>query len=145
MNAPLRVPAVAPADLRRAASRFPTGVALVTSPGDDALIVDSFVSVSLEPPLIAFCPGRASLTWRRMRRRGRPTTTVREFPDEQRERHEEKPEQIRPGEGHGEGNSKSKKSRRQRDLKGRKIAKMPARDRRGIFRLRFIWRLNIGV
>jgi flavin reductase (DIM6/NTAB) family NADH-FMN oxidoreductase RutF len=71
MNAPLRVPAVAPADLRRAASRFPTGVALVTSPGDDALIVDSFVSVSLEPPLIAFCPGRASLTWRRMRRRGR--------------------------------------------------------------------------
>jgi 3-hydroxy-9,10-secoandrosta-1,3,5(10)-triene-9,17-dione monooxygenase reductase component len=67
MSAPLRAPEVAPADLRRAASRFPTGVALVTAPGGLALVVDSFISVSLEPPLVAFSPSRTSLTWRRMR------------------------------------------------------------------------------
>ena len=35
------------------------------------LIVNSLTSVSLEPPLIAFCPARSSLTWQRMRRTGR--------------------------------------------------------------------------
>jgi 3-hydroxy-9,10-secoandrosta-1,3,5(10)-triene-9,17-dione monooxygenase reductase component len=63
--------AVAPADLRRAASRFATGVALVTAPGGLALVVDSFISASLEPPLVAFSPSRTSLTWRSMRRTGR--------------------------------------------------------------------------
>jgi 3-hydroxy-9,10-secoandrosta-1,3,5(10)-triene-9,17-dione monooxygenase reductase component len=62
---------IAPVDLRRAASRFPTGVALVTAPGDLALVVDSFLSVSLDPPLVAFAPSRTSLTWRSMRRTGR--------------------------------------------------------------------------
>jgi flavin reductase (DIM6/NTAB) family NADH-FMN oxidoreductase RutF len=32
------------------------------------MIVNSLTSVSLEPPLIAFCPARSSLTWSRMRR-----------------------------------------------------------------------------
>jgi len=68
---PLRTPAVAPEDLRRAAARFATGVALVTAPGGLALVVDSFISASLEPPLVAFAPSRASLTWRRMRATGR--------------------------------------------------------------------------
>jgi flavin reductase (DIM6/NTAB) family NADH-FMN oxidoreductase RutF len=57
--------------LRRAASRSPSGVALVTAPGGDALVVDSFISLSLEPPLVAFSPARTSMTWRRMRTRGR--------------------------------------------------------------------------
>ena len=35
------------------------------------LIVNSLTSVSLEPPLISFCPSRSSLTWSRMRRAGR--------------------------------------------------------------------------
>ena len=30
--------------------------------------MNSFTSVSLEPPLVAFCPARSSLTWQRMRR-----------------------------------------------------------------------------
>lgn len=60
-----------PLDLRRAASRFASGVALVTSPGGLALVIDSFVSVSLDPPLVAFSPSRTSLTWRRMRATGR--------------------------------------------------------------------------
>ena len=70
MSAPLPAEPVAPIELRRAASRFPTGVALVTSPGGLALVIDSFISVSLEPPLIAFSASRTSLTWRRMRAAG---------------------------------------------------------------------------
>ncbi len=64
-------PAQPPVDLRRAAARYAKGVALVTAPGGDALVVDSFVSLSLDPPLVAFSPSRESLTWRRMRRTGR--------------------------------------------------------------------------
>jgi flavin reductase (DIM6/NTAB) family NADH-FMN oxidoreductase RutF len=61
-------------ELRRALGRFATGVALVTAPVDgvnEGLVVNSFTSVSLVPPLVAFCPSRASLTWARMRRAGR--------------------------------------------------------------------------
>ena len=56
---------------RNALGRFPTGVALVTAaPGGEpaGLIVNSLTSVSLEPPLLSFCPSRSSLTWARMRR-----------------------------------------------------------------------------
>src|SRR3954452_3336062 len=71
MTQPLRATTIAPEDLRRAAARFATGVALVTAPGGLALVIDSFISASLEPPLVAFTPSRASLTWRAMRRTGR--------------------------------------------------------------------------
>jgi 3-hydroxy-9,10-secoandrosta-1,3,5(10)-triene-9,17-dione monooxygenase reductase component len=56
---------------REALGRFATGVAFVTAaPGGEpaGLIVNSFTSVSLEPPLVAFCPARSSFTWQRMRR-----------------------------------------------------------------------------
>ncbi|HUO70698.1 MAG TPA: flavin reductase family protein [Solirubrobacteraceae bacterium] len=59
---------------REALGRFATGVAFVTAaPGGtpEGLIVNSLTSVSLEPPLVAFCPARRSLTWQRMRRTGR--------------------------------------------------------------------------
>ena len=59
---------------RDALGRFATGVAFVTAApdGDPAgLIVNSLASVSLDPPLISFCPARSSLTWTRMRRTGR--------------------------------------------------------------------------
>jgi 3-hydroxy-9,10-secoandrosta-1,3,5(10)-triene-9,17-dione monooxygenase reductase component len=55
---------------RDALGRFATGVALVTAAPDGepaGLIVNSFASVSLEPPLVSFCPSRRSLTWARMR------------------------------------------------------------------------------
>ena len=64
-------PAIAPGDLRRAVSTFPRGVALVTGSGGLGLHVDTFIPVSLDPPLIAFAPSRRSLTWRRIRRAGR--------------------------------------------------------------------------
>jgi 3-hydroxy-9,10-secoandrosta-1,3,5(10)-triene-9,17-dione monooxygenase reductase component len=56
---------------RDALGRFATGVAFVTAAPDGepaGLIVNSLTSVSLEPPLISFCPSRSSLTWTRMRR-----------------------------------------------------------------------------
>ena len=73
----------APVDPRRAADvrafrdaigRFATGVAFVTAAPDGepaGLIVNSLTSVSLEPPLVSFCPSHRSLTWARMRRAGR--------------------------------------------------------------------------
>jgi 3-hydroxy-9,10-secoandrosta-1,3,5(10)-triene-9,17-dione monooxygenase reductase component len=59
---------------RDAVGRFATGVAFVTAAPDGepaGLIVNSVASVSLEPPLVSFCPARSSLTWSRMRRAGR--------------------------------------------------------------------------
>jgi flavin reductase (DIM6/NTAB) family NADH-FMN oxidoreductase RutF len=57
--------------LRDALGRFATGVAFITATprGEPVgLIVNSFTSVSLEPPLVSFSPARSSLTWSRMRR-----------------------------------------------------------------------------
>jgi 3-hydroxy-9,10-secoandrosta-1,3,5(10)-triene-9,17-dione monooxygenase reductase component len=69
-------PAPAPdaRSFRDALGRFATGVAFLTAAPDGepvGLIVNSLTSVSLEPPLISFCPSRSSLTWSRMRRAGR--------------------------------------------------------------------------
>ena len=64
---------------RAALGRFATGVAFITAaPGGEptGLIVNSLASVSLEPPLISFCPARSSLTWTRMRRTGRFAVNV---------------------------------------------------------------------
>ena len=69
-------PAAAPPDsraFRDALGRFATGVAFVTAAPDGkpaGLIVNSLASVSLDPPLVSFCPARSSLTWSRMRRTG---------------------------------------------------------------------------
>jgi 3-hydroxy-9,10-secoandrosta-1,3,5(10)-triene-9,17-dione monooxygenase reductase component len=63
-----------PRAFRDGLGRFATGVAFVTAAphGEPAgLIVNSLASVSLEPPLVSFCPSRSSLTWERMRRAGR--------------------------------------------------------------------------
>jgi alkylation response protein AidB-like acyl-CoA dehydrogenase len=59
---------------RDALAKFATGVAFVTAAPDGkptGLIVNSLTSVSLEPPLVSFCPSRSSLTWSRIRRAGR--------------------------------------------------------------------------
>jgi len=64
-------PAAAERAFRRALGRFATGVTLITAPGGASLVVNAFMSVSLDPPLVAFCVGHSSLTWRRMRRSAR--------------------------------------------------------------------------
>jgi len=67
---------VTPARMRAAMGAFCSGVVVVTSRGlgpDDAPLgftCQSFVSLSLNPPLISFSPARTSSTWPRIREVG---------------------------------------------------------------------------
>lgn len=60
---------------RRVLGRYPTGVCVVCgidADGEPAgLVVGSFTSVSLDPPLVAFFPDRVSTSWPRIRPSGR--------------------------------------------------------------------------
>ncbi len=62
-------------DMRTAMGSFCTGVALITALEPDGrpvgMAVQSFSSVSLDPPLICFCPAHTSTTWPRIRAAGR--------------------------------------------------------------------------
>jgi 3-hydroxy-9,10-secoandrosta-1,3,5(10)-triene-9,17-dione monooxygenase reductase component len=54
------------AKYRQVLGHFPTGVTVVTADAADGpvgLAVGSFCSVSLDPPLVAFFPGRSSSSW----------------------------------------------------------------------------------
>jgi flavin reductase (DIM6/NTAB) family NADH-FMN oxidoreductase RutF len=58
--------AVSPGDLRRAFSVFPTGVVAVCALIEGKPVgfaVNSFNSVSLDPPLVSICVGNSSTTW----------------------------------------------------------------------------------
>lgn len=60
-------------EFRRVLSHFPTGVTVVSAVDDDGpvgMAVGSFSSVSLDPPLVMFCPARTSSTWQRIRGSG---------------------------------------------------------------------------
>jgi len=56
-----------PGYLRKALSHYPTGVCAITSRSAEgkplALVVGSFTSVSLDPPLIGFLPMKTSYAW----------------------------------------------------------------------------------
>lgn len=56
-----------PAWFRHVLGHYPTGVTVITAmaPGEApvGMVIGSFTSVSLQPPLIAFLPGRSSTTW----------------------------------------------------------------------------------
>jgi 3-hydroxy-9,10-secoandrosta-1,3,5(10)-triene-9,17-dione monooxygenase reductase component len=60
---------------RQVLGHFPTGVTVVASVTDDdepvGLAVGSFTSVSLDPPLVAFCPDKRSSSWPRIEQTGR--------------------------------------------------------------------------
>ncbi|MDN3480908.1 flavin reductase [Arthrobacter sp. APC 3897] len=60
-----------PLVFRNVLGHFPTGVVLITGIADDGepvgMIVGSFTSVSLDPPLVAFLPTVASQTFKRLR------------------------------------------------------------------------------
>ena len=73
------VPTVDDRTVRDAFGSFPTGVAFVTASVDGTslgLIVSTFTAVSLDPPMVSFCPARDSFTWRRMRQAGAVTIHV---------------------------------------------------------------------
>lgn len=53
-------------EFRRILGHYPTGVCAITAMSEDlpvGMIVGSFTSVSLDPPLVAFLPDRRSRTW----------------------------------------------------------------------------------
>lgn len=71
--------------LRQVLGRFATGVTVVTG-ADEAkplgLAVNSFTSISLDPPLVGFCVNRASSTWPRIRVSGSFCVNVLGAPQE---------------------------------------------------------------
>lgn len=58
------------ADFRRVLGHFPTGVTVVTGAGPVGMAIGSFASVSLDPPLVMFCPGKTSQAWQAIRDTG---------------------------------------------------------------------------
>lgn len=58
------------ATFRRVLGHYPTGVCVVTAAGEDGvpvgMVVGSFTSVSLDPPLVAFFPAKSSRSWPRI-------------------------------------------------------------------------------
>jgi 3-hydroxy-9,10-secoandrosta-1,3,5(10)-triene-9,17-dione monooxygenase reductase component len=70
---------VAPSDLRRVLGSFATGVVVVAGEDDDGPVgfsCQSFASVSLEPPLVLFCPAHTSASWLRIAATGRFVVNV---------------------------------------------------------------------
>jgi 3-hydroxy-9,10-secoandrosta-1,3,5(10)-triene-9,17-dione monooxygenase reductase component len=72
------VPAAGPVNgestFRETLARFATGVTFVTAEIDGApvgMVANAFTSVSLAPPLVAFCPSRSSTTWPRIEQAAR--------------------------------------------------------------------------
>jgi flavin reductase (DIM6/NTAB) family NADH-FMN oxidoreductase RutF len=74
-RAPSEPPGFDSARFRSVLGHFPSGVTAITSldPSGDpvGMTVSSFTAVSLEPPLVAFLPGKTSSTFPVIRRRGR--------------------------------------------------------------------------
>ena len=61
------------AHFRAVLGHFATGIAVVTGIADGTpagLTCQSFVSLSLEPGLVAFCPSKRSISWRRIDQSG---------------------------------------------------------------------------
>ncbi len=61
---------VEPARMREVLGHFASGIVVVTAAGPDGPVgftCQSFVSLSLDPPLISICPARTSSTWPRIR------------------------------------------------------------------------------
>jgi 3-hydroxy-9,10-secoandrosta-1,3,5(10)-triene-9,17-dione monooxygenase reductase component len=56
-----------PATFRAVLGSYPTGVVAITASGADGapigMVIGSFTSVSLDPPLVGFLPGKNSTTW----------------------------------------------------------------------------------
>ncbi|GEL24684.1 monooxygenase [Pseudonocardia sulfidoxydans NBRC 16205] len=60
--------------MRDVLGHFVSGIVVVTGAGPDGPLgftCQSFASLSLEPPLVNFCPARTSSTWPRIREVGR--------------------------------------------------------------------------
>jgi 3-hydroxy-9,10-secoandrosta-1,3,5(10)-triene-9,17-dione monooxygenase reductase component len=66
-------------EMRRVLGHFASGVTIVTGQDEDGPVgfaCQSFTSVSLDPPLVLFCPAHTSSTWPRIRRAGAFTVNM---------------------------------------------------------------------
>ena len=71
--------ALEPLRLRRVLGSFPTGVTAIAALVDGVphgLAANSFVSVSLDPPMVSVCVAHTSTTWPVLRRAGRLGVSV---------------------------------------------------------------------
>jgi len=71
--------ALEPLRLRRVFGSFPTGVTVIAALVDGVpagLAANSFVSVSLDPPMVSVCVAHSSTTWPILRRAGRLGVSV---------------------------------------------------------------------
>ena len=71
--------AIESGDFGKVLGRYPTGVTLVSSKDDQgpfAMVIGSFGSVSLDPPLVQFMPAKESGTWSRIKKTGRYCVNV---------------------------------------------------------------------
>ena len=63
-----------PARFRQVLGSYPTGVCVITATDGDGeptgLVVGTFTSVSLDPPLVGFLPDKGSSTWPRIEQAG---------------------------------------------------------------------------
>lgn len=66
---------IEPGQFRKVLGSYPTGVCAITAndsgTGPIALVVGTFTSVSLDPPLVGFLPDKSSSTWPRIAATGR--------------------------------------------------------------------------
>jgi len=73
-------PGVEAGAFRHALGHFPSGVTVVAGLTADGtptgLACQSFTSLSLSPPLVLICPGRASTSWPKLHAAGRFTVNV---------------------------------------------------------------------
>ena len=70
---------VEPGEMRRVLGHFATGVTVVGGFDDGTPVgfaCQSFTSVSLDPPLVLFCPAHTSTTWPRIQASGSFTVNV---------------------------------------------------------------------
>lgn len=78
-----------PGLLKQVMGSFCTGIAVITAPGCDSdprpagMAVQTFASLSLDPPLICFAPARSSSSWPRIRDAGRFAVSI--LAEDQRE------------------------------------------------------------
>lgn len=64
-----------PAEFRKVLGGYPTGVCVISALDEDgeptAMVVGTFTSVSLDPPLVGFLPDKGSTSWPKIEKAGR--------------------------------------------------------------------------
>lgn len=71
---------ITPAHYRQILGKLPTGVTAITGINDDneklGLVVGTFQSLSLEPPLVMFCVDKSSSSWPKLRKLQKFTANI---------------------------------------------------------------------